>query len=166
MEEEATDFLKSKSDLELMVDLARDLCMGAGENDAFVLRLRELKSRDLIWQSKIGRALPTQKGRDLWAHATSIIAGEVLYGRCAEARRPCFVVFDAEDKPLAFRCWDDAVAFARWLKDSSPDAFGTVGNAEDLVETWERANLSSDEADRLEREGSVAIPNDSPGVVG
>ena len=147
------------TDVELMVALAKDMAHGTGEVDEFVVRMRELKGRELVWQSKIGRPMPTAKGRPLWDHAFSIVAGGILYGRAAESRRPCFVVFDTEGRPLAFRCWDDAVAFARWLMGAASMSFSAVENPEDLVESWERAHLSPVEAARLESEGAVPIPS-------
>ena len=115
----------------------------------------------LIRQTQSGRSLPTETGQALWDYAKRAVAREVLGLTDAKSRRPCFVVFDSEERPVAFTEWDIAVSFARWQMEMRPDAYLGIGVPEDVVELWDRSSLSPGEAERLDEAGQVAVARDA-----
>jgi hypothetical protein len=145
------------TDLGLMMAFMRDLVNGDGDRDLWCRRLGDLKDRGLIRQTQSGRSLATETGKPLWEHAKRAVAREALGLSAPQARRPCFVVFDSEERPVAFQEWDQAVAFARWQMESHPEPFSHVRMPEDAVELWDRSSLSQGEADLLEETGQAPV---------
>lgn len=160
---------KGQADLALMVSFIRWLFSGEGLKEEYAAALADLKARGLVRQTHVGRPMPSEHGLPLWNHARRVIATETLLSP-GSLRRPCFVVMDASMRATAFRDWDQAVRFARWEMETHPGAFGPISLPEDLVEVWDRALVSQEEAARLEKDGAVALalpePVDSVPVLG
>lgn len=145
------------TDLALMMAFMRDLMNGEGERETWTARIQELKARGYLRQTHSGRPLPTETGLGLWAHAKRAIAREVLGVSEPQSRKPCYVVFDAEGKPIAFHEWDWAVAFARWQCEARPAAFIDVRMPEDLVELWDRSSLSPETVLAIDESGHAQV---------
>lgn len=145
------------TDLGLMMAFMRDLVNGEGDRELWTRRLQDLKTRGLIRQTQSGRSLPTEPGISLWNHAKRAVARETLGLSDPQARRPYFVVFDSEERPVAFQEWDQAVAFARWQIESHPQAFAQVRMPEDAVELWDHSAFSQREVALLAEHGQAAI---------
>ncbi len=150
------------TDLALMMAFMRDLVNGQGEREPWTARIQDLKARGYLRQTHSGRALPTEAGLALWAHAKRAIAREVLGLADPQARKPFFCVLDAEGRPVGFTEWECAVAFARWQMESRPAAFHSVSMPEDAVELWDRSSISPEAALRLDESGHVQVDPASP----
>jgi len=159
------------TDTALMLSFIRWLVGGGGSREEYTAAIDALKSRGLVHQTRAGRPLPTEAGASLWAHARRVVSAEIL-GAQGQLRRPCFVVYGADGRPVGFRDWDDAVSYARWAMEENPDAFAHAGRPEDLVEAWDRALVSPEEAERIEQDGTSVLnqpsqePVDAPATGG
>jgi hypothetical protein len=143
-------------DANLMLACMRDVWQGTNVvDDDYLVRLSELKRRDLVRQTRHGsRVLPTVQGEDVWRLAQEAIARDVLNkGKRAGMGRPYFVVFDAKSRGSAFKDWDRALAFAKRAVEQSPGSFAAVSGPEDIIETWRACLLSPQTLGEVDRGG-------------
>jgi hypothetical protein len=157
--------LTETADLELMASFLGMLLDGEGDEGGarWALELGELKARGLVRQTRVGRPMPTLKGRALWTHVRAVRARMAL-GKAASAGQPFFVVFGPSKGGIAFRDWAAAQSHARTLVEGGfLGKNGSLSGPEDLIETWPASHLAPEVALKADLEGDAVIEDDEDG---